>query len=58
MIGRVWFLSKELVALALFDDNVDIFIKDKIVAAMSTVYEEEEPLERATVTLECFKARH
>ena len=33
MIGHLWFLSEELVALALFDDNVDVFIKDKIVAA-------------------------
>ena len=30
-------MSEELVALALFDDDVDIFIKDKIVAAMITV---------------------
>ena len=51
MIEHCWFLTEELVALALFDSNVDVFIKDKIVAAMSAVDGEEEPLKRATVDL-------
>ena len=49
LVKHLWFLSKELVALALFDDNVDVFIKDKIMAAMNTVDGEEETLKRTTV---------
>ena len=51
MAGQLWYLSEELVGLALFDDDLDNGTKDKMVSAMKGKEGEEEPLKRATIGL-------
>jgi len=48
LAGQLWFLSEELVGLALFDDEVDNEIKNKMVLAMKQK-ENGNPLKRATI---------
>ena len=47
MAGQLWYLSEELVGLALFDDNLDNGTKNK----MKEKEGEDEPLKRATIDL-------
>ena len=51
MSGQLWFLSKELVGLAPFDDELDNETKDKIVLTMKEK-EIKDPAIRATTDLE------
>ena len=51
MAGQLWFLSEELLGLALFDNALDNETNDKIVLAMKEK-EREDPLKRATIDLE------
>ena len=51
MAGQLWYLSEELVGLALFDDDLDNGTKDKMVSATKEKEGEEEPLKRATIDL-------
>ena len=51
MAGQLWYLSEELVGLALFDDDLDNGTKDKMASAMKEKEREEEPLKRATIDL-------
>ena len=52
MSGHLWFLSEELMALALFDNKVKVSVKDQVVAVMNIVDGEETSLKRATVNIE------
>lgn len=49
MLGHLWYLSEELVALAFFDDEVIAEVKDDMVKTMNTVVGEEEPPKRITL---------
>ena len=51
MTAQLWFLSKELVGLAPFDDELDYETKEKMVL---TIKEKEikDPVKRATTDLE------
>ena len=44
--AHLWYLSEEMVGLALFDDGVDLDIKRKMVSAMSEKEGDEEPSKR------------
>ena len=56
MAGQLWYLSEELVGLALFDDDLDNGTKDKMVSAMKEKEGEEEPLKCATIDLKFVQA--
>ena len=49
--GHLWYLSEDLVGLALFDDNVSAQTKDEMVAAMTNKEGEESPLKRVNIDL-------
>lgn len=49
MMGHLWYLSEELVALALFDDDVLPEVKERMLEAMNTTIGEEEPAKRVTI---------
>ena len=51
MAGQLWFLSEELVGLALFDDELDNETKDKMVLTMKEK-ETLDPLKHVTTDLE------
>ena len=51
MAGQLWYLSEELVGLALFNDDLDNGTKDRMVSAMKEKEGEEEPLKHATIDL-------
>ena len=51
MAGQLWFLSEQLVSLALFGDHLDNGTKDKMFMAMKEKEGEEEPLKCATIYL-------
>ena len=51
MAGQLWFLSEQLVALALIDDNLNNGTKDEMVMAMKEKEREEEPVKRSTIDL-------
>ena len=51
MTGQLWFLSKELVGLAPFDDELDYETKEKMVLTMKEK-EIKDPVKRATTDLE------
>ena len=51
MASQLWFLSEQLVGLALIDDNLDNGTKDKMLMTIKEKEGEEEPLKRATIDL-------
>ena len=54
---HLWYLSEDLVALALFDDHVHVSTKRHILSAMREAEGTEDPPKRITVTLESFKEK-
>lgn len=57
LASHLWYLSEDLVALALFDNRVPKATKRGIVLAMRDVDGEENPPRRCTVALETFKEK-
>ena len=46
ILGHLWYLSEELVALAFFDDNVSVATKENMVKAIRNTTSEDDPLKR------------
>ncbi|KAK4320593.1 hypothetical protein Pmani_008554 [Petrolisthes manimaculis] len=57
MAGQLWYLSEQLVTLALFDDDLDNNTKDKMVLAMKEREGEKKPPKRATVDIKLIKEK-
>ena len=57
MAGQLWFLSEELVGLALFDDDLDNGTKDAMVNAMKAKEGKKRPPKRATVDLKVIQEK-
>lgn len=52
MAGHLWYLSEQLVNLALFDDNVSNDVKEKMVLAMEQVDGDKEPPKRRKLCID------
>jgi len=50
MMRHLWYLSEELVGLALFDDDVMPSMKEEIVHAMLSTEEKDTPAKKATIS--------
>ena len=55
LANHLWYLSQDLIGLALFDSRVSVATKRLMVKAMRDVEEAEDPLKRAVISLETFK---
>ena len=51
MVSQLWFLSEQLVGLALFNDDLDNATKDEMVMVMKEKEEKEEPLKHVNINL-------
>ena len=57
MAGQLWYLSEELVTLALFDDDLDNTTQDKINIIMQQKGGKEKPLKRANINMKLIQEK-